>query len=169
MNKSKNKDKVDYAIAKWQEQFSNVDVSAKEVVGRIIRLNCLMLDKISNVLKKFNLKQGEYAVLCTLRLHGPHHQLPVKKIIEVLLLSSGGLSNLLDRMEAKDLISRSLDPTDRRGVLVKLTVKSKKIIDSAMNAHADIENSLLEGMSVNEQGQLAMHLRKLLCSLETNT
>jgi DNA-binding MarR family transcriptional regulator len=159
-------DRVDKVLANWAKERPDLDASAKAIVGRLIRLQAVLLHTVSTTFKTFKINPGEYAVLCTLRVSGHPYQLPPKKIIQSVLLSSGGMSNLLEKMEQKQLIKRTFDPHDRRGVLVKLTPHGKTIIDAAMAAHVKAEHQLITALDKNEQKTLVSLLRKLLLALD---
>jgi DNA-binding MarR family transcriptional regulator len=82
-----------------------------------------------------------------------------------MMLTSGAMTNRIDRLEEAALVSRRPDPRDRRGTLVRLTAKGKTVIDAATTEHVANEERLLSGLSEREQQQLAELLRKLLLSL----
>jgi DNA-binding MarR family transcriptional regulator len=82
-----------------------------------------------------------------------------------MMLTSGAMTNRIDRLEEAGLVSRRADPQDRRGTLVRLTAKGKPLIDAATTQHVANEERLLAGLSAREQLQLADLLRKLLLSL----
>ncbi len=165
-SKNKINDRVDITLKKWAEERSDLDTSAKAIVGRIIRLQGVILEVVSRIFKKYKINPGEYAVLCNLRVSGHPYQLAPKEIIQSVLLTSGGMSNLLERMEGKKLIKRIDDPNDRRGVLVQLTKEGKQIIDAAMTQHVQVEKQLISSLDKSECAKLEELLRKLLINLD---
>lgn len=166
--KSKNMslDRVDITLHKWSKERGELDTSAKAIIGRIIRLQGVILEIVSKTFKTFQINPGEYAVLCNLRVNGKPYQMSPKEIIQSVLLTSGGMSNLLERMEQKQLIKRIHNSNDRRGVLVRLTEKGKNIIDAAMTEHVHVESQLIAALTKHEQTILESFLKKLLTNLD---
>ena len=168
MNKLKNarEDRVGMTIKKWSKERPDLNTSAKSVIGRIIRLQGVILNQVSRTFKEFDINPGEYAVLCNLRVNGHPYQMSPKDIIQSVLLTSGGMSNLLERMENKKLIRRISDPDDKRGIVVVLTEKGKNIIDAAMTEHVQVEEMLISSLDKNERLELEKILKKLLTNLD---
>lgn len=164
--KQEKQDRVDITLKKWGKARSDLNAAAKAIVGRIIRLQGVIVETVAETFKKYGINPGEYAVLCNLRVNGRPYQLSPKEIIKSVLLTSGGMSNLLERMEKKKLIKRIADPHDRRGVLVQLTDEGKKIIDAAMTEHVDVEQELVSSLDKNERVALEVLLKKLLTHLD---
>jgi DNA-binding MarR family transcriptional regulator len=163
---TKSQDRVDVTLKKWKNERPDLNASAKAVVGRIIRLQGVILSVVTKSFKKHGINPGEYAVLCNLRVNGHPHQMSPTQISQNMLLTSGGMSNLLERMENKNLITRIHDPNDRRGVLVQLTQEGKKIIDAAMTEHVQVERELISHLSKDEKLTLEVLLKKLLTHLD---
>lgn len=161
-DKQQDNDRTDIAIQLWEKERPDLDVKAKAVVGRIIQLQGIILEKVGQAFKPLEMNTGEYAVLCTLRVNGKPYQLTPKQIIKRVLLSSGGMSNLLERLEQKHWLIRLPDPNDRRGVLVKLTEKGFKLVEQAMALHAKIEQQFTAQLTAQEHATLAQLLKKLL-------
>jgi len=160
------KDRVDLVIHNWKKSRPDLDPSAKGIIGRIIRLQGVILENVTRTFKKHGINPGEYAVLCTLRVNGPHLQMAPGEIMRAVLLTSGGMSNLLERMEKKKLIRRLQDPDDRRGVMVKLTEKGKQIIDAAMKDHVQVDKDLISSLDSGDCTKLEKLLKKLLVALD---
>ncbi len=160
------RDRVDMTLKRWAHERDDLDTSAKAIVGRVIRFQAVILEHISKTFKKFKINPGEYAVLCNLRTHGHPYQMTPKQIIQSMLLTSGGMSNLLARMEKKQLITRISDTDDRRRVFVVLTQKGKEIIDGAMAAHVKTELELVNILEHHERTQLEALLKRLLTHLD---
>ena len=155
-------DIVDEGIAKWQAERPDIDSSAKAVVGRVVRLEDRILQIVNPALRPFGLKYPSYSVLVTLRVNGEPFEMSPKLLKHSLLLTSGGLSTLLERIEQRGLIERLPDPNDRRGVIVRLTSKGRELADRAMVVHAQVEHQIIAGLSKEEQSLLAKMLGKLL-------
>ncbi len=159
---AKRNDLVARGIKQWVVERPDIDSSGKGVVGRLLRLEELVLRSFNLVLQPYELKYQEYAVLATLRVSGPPYALSPSNLLATLLYSSGGQSNLLKRLELRGLIRRSSDPSDRRGVLVKLTPKGRRLADEAMPKHAAAEQYLLRMLDVAECEKLAQLLSAMM-------
>lgn len=159
-------DLVDEGVAKWRQARPDIDSSAKSVVGRLVRVEDRILQIVDRELRPFGLRYSSYAVLATLRVNGEPFEMSPKQLKRTLLLTSGGLSTLLERIERRGLIERLPDPDDRRGVIVRLTQQGRELADSAMVVHARSEHRIIESLTWQEQTQLAGLLRKLLLQLD---
>ena len=155
-------DLVERGIRQWRRERPDIDSSGKEVVGRLLRLEEVVLRTINVVLQPFGLKYQEYAVLATLRVAGAPYRLSPSRLQSTLLFTSGGLSNLLKRLEQEGLIKRSIDPDDGRGVLVKLTAKGMRLADEAMPKHAAAELHLLRMFDARQREVLAELLSQMM-------
>ena len=160
--KPEDEDLVGRGIKQWCAERPDIDSSAKAVVGRILRLEGVVLRTFNSVLQPLGLKYQSYAVLATLRVSGKPYRLSPSRLQATLLFTSGGLSNILKRLENDGLIRRSIDTTDRRGVSVKLTVKGLRLIDLAMPKHAAAERQLLHMFDQNQRDILANLLSTMM-------
>ncbi len=159
-------DIVEEGIAWWRAERPDIDSSAKAVVGRLVRLEDRILRIVNKALKPFGLTYPSYAVLVTLRVYGKPFEMSPKMLKRSLLLTSGGLSTLLERIEQRDLIMRLPDPNDRRGVIVRLTPRGLKLVEQAMEVHARCEHRIIASLSSDEITMLTGLLRKLLLHLD---
>jgi DNA-binding MarR family transcriptional regulator len=155
-------DLVDRGIRQWRNERPDLDSSGKAVVGRLLRLEEVVLRTLNEVLQPFDLKYQEYAVLATLRVAGPPYRLSPSRLQATLLFTSGGLSNLLKRLELGGLVRRSTDPRDGRGVVVKLTAKGQRLADAAMPRHAAAELHLLRMFEPQQRLTLAQLLSRMM-------
>jgi len=162
-------DHVDSVLAQWRRERPDLDPSPMGVVGRISRASQALGRSIETVLGGFGLGRGEFDVLATLRRSGPPYRLTPTALFTDLMLSSGAMTNRLDRLEQAGLIERMPDPSDRRGTLVGLTARGRELVDTALTAHLANEQRLLDALSPDERADLARLLRKLLCALEDRT
>ena len=160
----KSDDVVGRGIAQWRAERPDIDSSGKAVIGRLLHLEGVVLQAVNAALEAHGLKYQEYAVLATLRVAGAPYKMTPSSLKSRLLFTSGGLSNLLKRLEASGWIARSDDPEDGRGVLVSLTPKGRKLADAAMPDHATAELSLLQGLSAAERKLLAGLLARMMGS-----
>ncbi|WP_198088899.1 MarR family winged helix-turn-helix transcriptional regulator [Variovorax sp. E3] len=155
-------DLVARGIRQWQRERPDIDSSGKSVVGRLLRLEEVVLRTLNQVLEPFGMKYQEYAVLATLRVAGASYRLSPSRLQSTLLFTSGGLSNLLKRLEKEGWIKRSIDPNDGRGVLVKLTAKGIRLADEAMPRHAAAELHLLRMFDDGQRDVLSGLLSQMM-------
>jgi DNA-binding MarR family transcriptional regulator len=134
------------------------------VVGRISRASRYIGQFLQKNYARFGLNGGEFDVLATLRRNGAPYQLTPTALFSSMMLSSGAMTNRLDRLEKAGYIERKPDPNDRRGTLVTLTNQGLELIDLAVAAHIAHEQQLLASLTSDEQKLLADLLRKLLLS-----
>ena len=160
------RDIVDDGMERWQRERPDIDCSGKAVVGRILRLQDVILTAVNDALSAHGLTYSSYAVLATLRSRGAPFAMSPSELTHTLLLSSGGLSNLLSRLEKSAWVTRLADPDDGRGVIVRLSAKGRRLADRAMGDHAAVERKLIDMFSKREQGQLADLLRRMLIAGE---
>jgi DNA-binding MarR family transcriptional regulator len=159
-------DHVDTILAQWRRERPDLDPSPMGVFGRIWRAERRLSRALDATFARFELNVGEFDVLATLRRSGSPYHLTPTELFRDLMLSSGAMTNRLDRLEQAGLIARLPDPSDRRGTLVALTTRGQELVDAAVAAHLANEQHLLEALSLDEREQLAQLLRKLLRSLE---
>ena len=160
------RDRVQLAIDGQQREFPDLDYSAKAVAARLVRLGTLFIEAIGRVAEPFGLSAYEYVILCVLRASGAPYTLPPKAIDPLMALSSGGLTNILHALEERDLIERLPDPSDRRGVLIRLTPQAVKLIDRAIAAHVAEEHRMVASLTPKERIALRDLLSKLLAHLD---
>ena len=157
-------DRVGAGMRRWQHEFPDIDCSGKAVVGRLLHLNGIMLAEIERTLARHGLKYPAFAVLATLRVQGAPYRMSPKALLDTLILTSGGLSNLLRRLEAAGSIRRRADEADGRGVIVELTETGRRLVEPAMRDHAQTERRLVATLSSREQAQTASALSKMMPS-----
>jgi DNA-binding MarR family transcriptional regulator len=157
-------DEIDRLVAKWKRVRPDLDVSPAQTLTRITRLALLQAVSFTPVFARYGLTWGEYLVIAALRRSGPPFRMSPTTLFSSLLLSSGAMTNRLDRLEAMDLVRRLPDPSDRRGRLVELTAKGRRIVDKAVVDHLANEELLIAPLSRAERTRLAELLRKLLLS-----
>lgn len=155
-------DLIDRGIAEWRHARPDIDSSGKRIVGRLIRLEEIVLKPINHALRSHGLTYFEYAVLATLRVAPEPAGLAPRYLLSRLLCSSGGLSNLLKRLEKRGLVQRAADPADGRGVRVRLTAAGRALADRAMPDHARVEQQLVAMLSAEERDTLAQLLNRVL-------
>jgi DNA-binding MarR family transcriptional regulator len=157
-------DEIDRIVDQWNSERPDLDVSATHVLQRITRLALLQGSSFARVFAPYGISFGEYVVLATLRRIGHPYCMNPTRLFSSVILSSGAMTNRLDRLEAMGLVERHPDPDDRRGRLVELTDQGRRLVDMAVIDHLRNEERLLAALEPAEREQLAGLLRKLLLS-----
>jgi DNA-binding MarR family transcriptional regulator len=159
-------DAVDVIVEQWRRERPDLDPGPKEVTGRIIRLASLFQDAYSEAFEPLGLNDGDYGVLAALRRAGAPYELTPTELARHQMMTSGGMTAALDRLERKGLVARVPNPADRRGSLVRLTDEGRARIDEAMSRHVVAERELIAGLTEQERLQLHRLLAKLLSTVE---
>jgi DNA-binding MarR family transcriptional regulator len=162
-------DHVDRVLEQWRAQRPDLDASPMAVIGRISRLSRLLEAELRPVFEAHDLDPASFDVLATLRRHGSDRLLTPADLMRSSMITSGAVSQRLDRLEARALVSRSPSASDGRVVHVRLTDAGRALIDAALPDHIDNENRLLEGLPPARRAALAETLRQLLESLGDTT
>ncbi|MEV0288230.1 MarR family transcriptional regulator [Kribbella sp. NPDC050820] len=158
-------DHVDLVLEQWAEQRPDLDASPMGVVGRVSRLGQLFDTELRRNFARYDLDRASFDVLATLRRSNAEHSLTPAGLMRSSMVTSGAISQRLDRLEARGLVTRQPSETDGRGVRVTLTEDGLQLIDRVLPAHIDTENQLLSGLSDAERERFADLLRTLLESL----
>jgi DNA-binding MarR family transcriptional regulator len=154
-------DEVDRLIAAWRRERPDLDVAPLEVLSRISRL-ARHLDRARRLaFSEHNLETWEFDVLTSLRRAGAPYQLSPGQLLTQTLVTSGTMTNRIDRLAMKGLVERLPDPADRRGVLVRLTAEGRDRADQALAALLSQERAILGELSNRQCGELADLLRQL--------
>jgi DNA-binding MarR family transcriptional regulator len=157
-------DEIDRIVEEWNRERPDLDVSPTQTLQRITRLSMLQAASFADVFARHGVSFGEYLVLAALRRAGPPYRMNPTKLFNSIILSSGAMTNRLDRLEEMGLVERLPDPNDRRGRLVALTERGRQLVDAAVVDHLANEERLLSALDPGERAQLANLLRKLLSS-----
>ena len=155
-------DPVDDLIDAWRSTRPDLDASPLGVVGRVIVLAKHLERSVDAALAKHHLSLGQFDILATLRRAGKKGGLTPGQLLQSVMLSSGGMTSRLDKLEAAGLIDRGPDPSDRRGVMVFLTPKGRKVIDAATATRFQEAADSLPPLDAAEQELLAAYLRRWL-------
>jgi DNA-binding MarR family transcriptional regulator len=160
------RDEVDDIVARWRTERPDLDVAPLEVLSRVSRL-AKHLDRARRAaFAAHGLEAWEFDVLSALRRQGPPYQLSPGALLRSTLVTSGTMTNRIDRLAETGLVRRNKDPQDKRGVLVLLTDAGKVTVDAAMSALLDRERELLDGLDRSQQADLASLLRILLAPFD---
>jgi len=154
-------DEVDQIVGAWQRERPDLDVTPLQVLSRVTRLARQLDLTRRHAFTEHDLASWEFDVLAALRRAGAPYTLSAGQLGSQTLVSSGTITNRVDRLQARDLVQRLPDPNDRRGVLVQLTPAGMAAVDGALTALLDHERELLHGLSASQQRDLARLLRTL--------
>jgi len=132
-----------------------------EIVTRLGRVAAYFDQSINDVLGRYGLARSQWDVLASLRRAGPPYELSPTELYRSLMRTSGAMTNRLHRLEHAGLIRRVPDPGDGRGMLVQLTARGRKLVDSAAAEHMANEQRMIDPLNPTERRELADHLRKL--------
>jgi DNA-binding MarR family transcriptional regulator len=158
-------DRAAKAVEQWKQERPDLDVSPMLVLGRLNEASSLVArERLAPLFARFGLQAGEFDVLATLRRSGQPYALTPTALYEATMVTSGAMTNRLDRLEKADLILRGPHPNDRRGIVVQLTDKGLALIDEALTAHVANEHEILAGLTQTERETLAQLLGKLIDS-----
>ena len=160
------RDHIDRFLDQIAELLPNLDPAVEGIVDRIGGLARRFKRMMEETLVGFDLTHGEYEVLATLRNRGGKHRSTPGELAKRTDLSSGAMTNRLDRLEEAGRIRRLPDPNDRRGVIVELTPEGKKVYNDAVEAQARKEALVAAALSDAEKEQLNGLLRRLMREFE---
>lgn len=160
-------DAVDLIVEQWQQERPDLDPSAKQVTGRVVRLASIFQAAYNDAFEPLGLNEGDYGVLVALRRAGAPHRLTPTELARQRMMTSGGMTAAIDRLDRKGLVTRRPNPDDRRGSLIELTDQGRATVDDAMTAHAEAEHRLVAGLGAAERKALEKVLRTLLISVDT--
>jgi DNA-binding MarR family transcriptional regulator len=160
------RDEVDEIVERWQSERPDLDVEPLQVLSRVTRL-ARHLDRARRAaFAAHGLETWEFDVLSALRRARPPYQLSPGALLRATLVTSGTMTNRIDRLAAAGLVSRSRDPLDKRGVLVQLTDQGRRSVDSAMSDLLTRERTILTSLDAAEKARLAASLRVLLAPFD---
>jgi DNA-binding MarR family transcriptional regulator len=157
-------DVIDHLLAAWREARPDLDPSPLAIVGRVIVLAQHLEESVETSLAKHNLSLGQFDILATLRRKGSRGGLTPSQLLESVMLSSGGMTARLDKLEAAGLINRTPDADDRRMVVIELTPKGKRVIDAATATRFAEAKASLPPFEPKDMQTLEALLRRWLSS-----
>ena len=165
-NASMTHDRIDEILEQWQRESPQLDVSALAVTGRVMRIARLLEKHRETVLAEYGLNVWSFDVLATLRRQGSPYQLKPTDLYGLLMLSSGAMTNRIDRLEEDGVVVRLRDPGDRRSVIVQLTPKGIELMDTVMPVLFEKEKQFLEEFTKTETQTFTKLLRRFLLSFD---
>jgi DNA-binding MarR family transcriptional regulator len=162
-------DRAELALEQWRKQRPDIDPFPMAVLGRLAEAaHLVMRDRLSPLFQRYGLQPGEFDVLATLRRSGAPFALTPTALYEATMMSSGGMTSRIDRLENAGLVERLPHPTDRRGTMVALTAKGRGLIDEAVEAHVANEAEVLSALTKAEQKELSRLLARLISGLASS-
>ena len=153
------KDAIDEILDQWSEQRPDLETASLGVVIRVMTLYRSFSRQATRALEPVELELWEYDVLSALRRQGKPYALPATGLARETGLSSGAMTNRIDRLESRGFVLRKPDAKDRRGVNVSLTAQGRKLIDRAIQYRLDSARESLQALSAKQQRELASLLR----------
>ncbi|MFH8799506.1 MarR family winged helix-turn-helix transcriptional regulator [Streptomyces sp. NPDC017936] len=161
------RDPVDAIIEQWAVERPDLDTTAMEVFGRIARLARAVGDRTEKAYAALGVSRGEFDVLATLRRSGAPYALSPRELSATLMLTTGGMTGRLDKLERAGLLRRSPDPHDRRGLQVTLTEQGLALVEEAVGAGLAVQTeALTAALDTERAALLAGLLRELLLATE---
>ena len=159
-------DAIKQIIEQWSRERPDLDPSGFEVVGRVLVLAEHLKRRVGDALAPLGLGLWGFDVLATLRRQGEPFRLTPTELSQATMLTSGAMTNRLDRLENDGLVRRDRNPDDRRGVHVLLTDKGRELVDRAIEIRFDEATAAAAVLDDQEQKKVAALLAKLLINLE---
>lgn len=156
------RDEVDELVEAWARERSDLDLAPVAVFSRISRLARHLDLARRAAFTAHGIESWEFDVLAALRRAGAPYELSPGRLLRETLVTSGTMTNRVDRLAARGFVERSPDPDDRRGVIVRLTAEGKTAVDGAFEALLDAERTFLADLPAAERDQLGELLRTLL-------
>ena len=160
-------DEVDRLVEAWRRERPDLDLEPMGVLSRVSRLAHHLDRARRRAFAAHGIELWEFDVLAALRRAGAPYELSPGRLLRETLVTSGTMTNRVDRLEARGLVERLPDPSDRRGVLVRLTETGRATVDGAFSALLAAEAELLAGLGEPDRARLAELLRRLVVPFET--
>ncbi|MCO5972228.1 MarR family winged helix-turn-helix transcriptional regulator [Actinoallomurus soli] len=159
-------DAVDLILEQWERELPSIDATPMEVLGRLHRSFIRYQGLLADLFDRYGINMAAFDVLAALRRSGAPYRKTAGELAEIALVTTGGITLRLDRLEKSGLVIRERDPDDRRVVYARLTDRGLEAINTVAAAHFANEKRMLAGLTDAEQRQLGRLLRKLERSLE---
>ena len=155
-------DHVDGIIAQWRAERPELELAPMALIGRVKRLSQHLGREMDKTFAAHGLSAAGFDVLATLRRSGAPYRLSAGELMQNTMVSSGTMTNRIDRLEQAGLVERVPNPEDGRGVLIALTEKGFALIDAAVGDHVATQTRLTAGLTPAEMETLSGLLRKML-------
>ena len=162
---AREQDAVDRIVEQWTARRPDLDSSPIGVIGRVSRLSRLVDRRLAENFARFGLENWMYDVLATLRRSGPPYELTAGMLVRRTMVTTGAITNRIDRLAERGLVERRADAGDRRKVIVRLTSAGLALVDEVAEAHLAVEHEILDDLSPRQRAALADLLRVPLLTL----
>ena len=159
-------DLINRILEQWARERPDLDSAGLGIAGRLEVIGRLLGTRVEQALAPLGLSRWAFDVLATLRRNGPPYQMTPTELSRATMLTSGAMTNRLDRLEDESLVRRKPDPDDRRGCRVVLTDKGRRLADLGIEARFADAADVAGKLSGAEQRKLESLLRKLLGALD---
>ena len=161
MDTTDQEDPVESAILQWKQEKPDLDFSYMLLTGRLQRVHAAWKQLAKEYLASYEINLPEFDVIATLRRSGPPYALSPTSLYRSSMLSSGAMTNRIDRIEALGLVERQKDPKDRRSLLVKLTDAGLDLTEKMLPGYVKKMDLLSESLSKEDKKRLSDLLKKL--------
>jgi DNA-binding MarR family transcriptional regulator len=159
-------DRVAQIQREWRRERPDLDPSPQGVIGRLHLVALELTERLVDVYGRFGLSEGEFDVLATLRRAGTPYERPAGELADHTLVTTGGLTKRVDRLEARGLVERRTEASDARKRLVRLTPEGRRLIDRAIAAHLDNEHRIVDELGRADAATLERILTRWLRILD---
>lgn len=167
MKPKKSEDHVDFILKQWALERPDLDMKAMGTIGRIHRLSSIFFYNVhKEVFESHGLATQDFDVMAALLRSGKPYKKAPGDLLATLMITSGTMTNRIDRLESLGWVQREADPKDRRGILICLTSEGKLVITKTLLDHVKSTHELMSALSEKEHLELSKLLRKLLLNLE---
>ncbi len=158
-------DAVDRITNQWNAVRPDIDVSPINVIGRVSRLSRLVDRHLAENFVRYGIENWMYDVLATLRRSGEPYELTAGELVRQTMVTSGAITNRIDRLEQRGLVERTRSKDDRRKVIMRLTTQGLELVDDIVFTHMATEREILAALTPRQQHDLARYLRTALLTL----
>ncbi len=157
-------DIVERVVGQWNRERPDVDVSPLEVIGRVSRLSRLVDRILAENFARYDIEAWMFDVMATLRRSGEPYELSAGQLVKQTMVTTGAMTNRIDRMEQRGLVQR-VAADDRRKVIVRLTAEGLRLVDEVIVTHMEVEKEILAALSAGRRADLARLLKATLLHL----
>ncbi len=162
-------DEVDRIVTAWARERPDLDVDPLQVLSRVTRLARHLDRARAAAFAEHGLVGWEFDVLAALRREGSPYELSPGQLVTQTLVTSGTMTNRVDRLASRGLVERLPDPRDRRGVIVRLTEQGRSAVDDAFAGLLAREHALLAGLDADRRAELSGLLQQLVAPFDAQS
>jgi DNA-binding MarR family transcriptional regulator len=157
-------DRVEAYMDQWKRERPDLDHGPMAVIARVTRTSGFLANSIRNNLRSTGIEPWEFDVLATLRRVGPPHTLSPKDLVATTMVGNAAMTHRVDKLVERGLVSRKVDPDNRRRLQISLTAAGTELIDAIITDHIDNADRFLDALSESERQTLSLLLKKVLLS-----